>query len=333
MPVSCEDARDFCGGETAQLEWIRSRAKIVRHMLCSDVDPKETPQSMEDKPGALNLGDVERRFRRAAQHFREADFVHRHTAAGIVERLSPMQLDAARIVDLGSATGRDRKLLQSRFRKAMIIGIDRSAAMLAEARRNRSWFAKARDIRADAASLPLAAGSIDLVYANLLLPWIDDHAAVFAETARVLRKGGLIAFSTLGPDSFRELRAAWGDAGDTVNVRNFPDMHDVGDRLVHCGLRDPVLDIETLELEYRDTKGLFRDIARTATGNSLYQRRRSLTGKGTFKRMIERLTRDGAALPLTITLELVFGHAWGAGPQGPSDEFRVPATAIGRRRR
>jgi malonyl-CoA O-methyltransferase len=246
----------------------------------------------------------------------------------------PVQLDAARIVDLGSATGRDRKMLQRRFRKAMVIGIDRSAAMLAEARRYRSWYAPARDIRADAARLPLPTGSIDLVYANLLLPWIDDHAVVVAEAARVLRTGGLFAFATLGPDSFRELRAAWGDTDTMSHVRNFPDMHIVGDQLVHCGLRDPVLDVETLRLEYRDTESLFRDIARTATGNSLRHRQQSLTGKAVFNAMLERLTDGGVALPLGITLELVFGHAWGAGPPKlPADEFRVPATAIGRRRR
>jgi malonyl-CoA O-methyltransferase len=327
-------ARDlFSSGETAQLAQIRSREKKLRHMLCGLVDFKELPEQMEDKPGSLRLRDVERRLQRAARQFREADFVHRHTAAGIVERMAPVQLDAARVVDLGSATGRDRKILQQRFRKAMVIGIDRSAAMLSEARRHRSWFAAARDIRADAARLPLLTGSIDLVYANLLLPWIDDHAAVFAEAARVLRAGGLFTFATLGPDSFRELRAAWGDTDTRSHVRHFPDMHNVGDQLVHSGLRDPVLDVETLGLEYRDTKSLFRDIARTATGNSLRHRQPSLTGKGDFKNMVERLTKGGAALPVAITLELVFGHAWGAGPRESADEFRVPATAIGRRRR
>lgn len=288
---------------------------------------------MEDKPGELRNSDVDRRFQRAARHFREGDFVHRHTANGIVERLSPMQLDAARIVDLGSATGRDRSLLQGLFRKALVIGIDRSAAMLAEAQRHRPWFRRTRDVRADATMLPLQEGSIDLVYANLLLPWIDDHTAVFLEVTRVLRKGGLFVFSTLGPDSFRELRDAWGERLAAARVRQFPDMHDVGDRLMHCGLRDPVLDVEALKLEYRDTGSLFRDTRRAAAGNSLSHRQRTLTGKEAFRSMTERLTGGGAALPLTITLELVFGHAWGAGPSERSGEIRVPATAISRRRR
>ena len=302
-------------------------------MLCSHAKTSDRPRTMEDRPGELRHRDVERRFRRAARLFRDGDFVHRHTAAGIVERVAPMRVQAARVVDLGSGVGRDRKLLQRRFPKAMVIGIDRSAEMLAEAQRQRSWFSRYRDVRADALQLPMRDGSIDLVYSNLLLPWIDDHAAMFSEVTRVLRKGGLFVFSTLGPDSFRELRAAWGETDSISHVRPFPDMHDVGDRLVRSGLRDPVLDVETLVLEYRDTDSLVRDIARAAAGNSLRDRRRSLTGKTALATMIDRLTQGGAALPLTITLELVFGHAWGGGRAERSDEFHVPAATIGLRRR
>ena len=288
---------------------------------------------MEEQPGALVWRDVERRFRRAAPHFGKADFVHRHAAAGLLDRLSPVQIDAARVIDLGSAVGRDRNALQKRFRKSLVVGIDRSAAMLAEARRARPWFSRASDVRAAAERLPVADGSIDLVYANMLLPWIDDHAAVFGEMSRVLRKGGLFAFSTLGPDSLNELRSAWAGEDDAVHVRRFPDMHDVGDSLVRSGLRDPVLDVDLLRLEYRDADTLFRDIVSVAAGNSLRERRRSLTGKATLKRVVGRLSGGGASQPMTVTLELVYGHAWGGGPPGKAGEFLVAPRAIGRRRR
>jgi malonyl-CoA O-methyltransferase len=288
---------------------------------------------MDEQPGALVWRDVERRFRRAAPQFSGADFVHRHAAGGLLDRLSPVQLDATRIIDLGSAAGRDRNALQKRFRKALVVGVDRSAAMLAEARRAQSWFSRSSDIRAAAEQLPVTSGSIDLVYANLLLPWIDDHAAVFGEVSRVLRKGGLFAFSTLGPDSLKELRAAWAGEDAYAHVRGFPDMHDVGDGLVRCGLRDPVLDVDALHLEYRDATKLFRDIVSVAAGNSLRSRRRSLTGKAGFERVVARLTGSGALRPITITLELVFGHAWGGGPPAKAGEFLVEPRAIGRRRR
>ena len=95
--------------------------------------------TMSDTPGALNRRDVQRRFDRAARHFHQADFVHRHAAAGLFDRLLPMQLEPARILDLGAATGRDRKALAGRFRGALVISLDNSLEMLKLARRRGGW--------------------------------------------------------------------------------------------------------------------------------------------------------------------------------------------------
>jgi malonyl-CoA O-methyltransferase len=289
--------------------------------------------SMNDIPGALRSRDVLRRFERAARLFDKADFVHRHTANGIFERLLPMQVDARRILDLGSATGRDRRTLGKLYRGGLVIGVDRSSAMLAQARRARPWLSRSLDVQANAENLPFAEGSIDIVYANLLLPWIDDLRRCFSEIARVLRKDGLFIFSTLGPDSFVEIRKAWGEALAPRHVRYFPDMHDVGDGLVTSGLRDPVLDVDTLSLSYHDADRLFRDMRHTATGNSLRTRQQTLTGKTRIRLLRERLTNGGRNLPFTVTLELVYGHAWGGGPSPAAGERSFPVSGIGRRRR
>lgn len=288
---------------------------------------------MSETPGVLRRRDVQRRFDRAAAKLEQADFVHRHTALGLVERLSPVQIEAACILDLGSAAGRDRRPLMKRFRGALVIGVDRSIEMLRLSRRRLSWFARGPVVQAEAESLPFTNGSIDLVYANLLLPWIDDLPGCFAGIARVLRKDGLFIFCTLGPDSFREIREAWGEAMAASRVRRFPDMHDVGDSLVRSGLRDPVLDVDSLSLQYRDADRLFDDLRRTGAGNSLKQRDQALAGKAHFREFRERLAARAAGQPLNITLELVYGHAWGSGPVASPGEIRVAASHIGRRRR
>lgn len=287
---------------------------------------------MNENPGALRRRDVQRRFDRAAAKFDQADFVHRHTALGLAERLSPVQIEVARIVDLGSAAGRDRRPLMKRFRGALVIGVDSSIEMLRLSRRRLSWFARSPVVQAEAESLPFASGSIDLVYANLLLPWVDDLPGCFAGIARVLRKGGLFIFSTLGPDSFREIRDAWGAAMATSRVRSFPDMHDVGDSLVRSGLRDPVLDVDVLSLQYPGADRLFGDLRRTGAGNSLQQRDHTLAGKAHFREFREQLAARAAGQPLNITLELVYGHAWSSGPVVGPGEIRVAASDIGRRR-
>jgi malonyl-CoA O-methyltransferase len=189
------------------------------------------------------------------------------------------------------------------------------------------------ELQADATALPLQPGSIDLVFANMLLPWIDDFGRLFPEINRVLRKDGLFVFSSLGPDSLRELRRAWAEVDSGEHVNAFMDMHDVGDALIKGGMREPVLDVDYLTVTYRDADALFGDLALVGARNSLAERRRTLTGKRRFedmKRSLNAFRGDGS---LACRLELVFGHAWGGGAGQQAGEFRVDVSRIGRRSR
>ena len=62
---------------------------------------------------------------------------------------------------------------------------------------------------ADARALPLAEGSVDVLFSNLCLQWVEDLPAVFAGFRRVLKPGGLLLVSTFGPDTLYELRDAF----------------------------------------------------------------------------------------------------------------------------
>ncbi len=266
---------------------------------------------------ALRTADIRRRFDRAAPEFDEHDFVHRHTADGLFARLEPLVIDADLVIDLGCATGGAASALRRRFRGATIVGVDASAAMLDRYRRRGSLLARSRAVQAAAESLPFADDSVDVVFANLLLPWVDDLTAVCREISRVLREDGLFVFSTLGPDSFAELSAAWDDA--EPHVHGFADMHDVGDSLVGAGFSDPVVDVDRLEVTYGSAAGLFRDLTATGSRNCLSDRRRSLVSRRTFDNMRARLedgAEPGSADRIRLQLELVYGHCWGsrAGP-------------------
>jgi malonyl-CoA O-methyltransferase len=278
----------------------------------------------------LRTRDVRRRFDRAAGRFDDADFVHRVTRNGLLERLQPMTARAATVVDLGSATGSAIPLLQKRFRRCFVIAVDLSAGMLQLARRRRTLLAKRHAVQADARSLPLPDASVDLVFSNLMLPWIDDPGVVFAEVARVLRKDGLFAFSTLGPDSLQEIREAWQAVDDGEHVRRFPDMHDVGDALVRAGLRDPVLDVDRLAVNYCDPRALLRDLTAAGARNSLQHRQRGLMGGQRFRRFRDAFFAGGENR--SLTLELVFGHCWGGGARRRDSEFLLDAGKIPLRR-
>jgi malonyl-CoA O-methyltransferase len=274
--------------------------------------------------------DVRRRFDRAADSFDEADFVQRVTRDGLLERLRPMAAEAAIVLDLGAATGSTIPLLQKRFRRARVIAVDSSPRMLQLARRKRTLLSKRHAVLGDARALPFADACVDVVFSNLMLPWLGRPDPVFAEVARVLRMDGLFAFSTLGPDSLLEIREAWGPVDGDAHVGRFPDMHDVGDALVRAGLRDPVLDVDRLSISYRSSAALFRDLTSVGARNSLHQRQPGLTGRNRLRSFVSNLF--GAGGQCTLTLELVYGHCWGGGARRADGEITVDATQIPLRR-
>jgi malonyl-CoA O-methyltransferase len=288
--------------------------------------------------------DIRRRFDRAAAGFEDAGFVHTVTRNGLVARLDPLVIEARTILDLGAGTGAAGRQLRHRFRRAHIVSLDLSDAMLRTARRKKSWLMRAGFVQADATRLPFAPGSFDLVVANQLLPWIAEPDALFAEVARVLRDGGVFAFATLGPDSLREIATAWTKAeiantprarselAPTAHVNSFPDMHDVGDGLVRAGLRDPVLDVDRLEIRYEHTGKLFDDLTRIGGRNTLAARAPGLTGKLRFRRMLAALENATPGTGLSLDLELVYGHCWGGGPRKDPGSYSIAANNIPLRR-
>lgn len=278
----------------------------------------------------LKTADIRRRFDRAAAAFDDHDFVHRHTAGGLFDRLEGLVVGSNVVIDLGCATGGATPALRRRFKGATIVGVDASAEMLKGYRRRGSVLSRARAVQADASRLPFADDSVDVVFANLLLPWAPDPAAICREVSRVLREDGLFAFSTLGPDSFSELATAWGDADG--HVHRFLDMHDLGDALVRAGLRDPVLDVDRLEITYRSTADLFRDLTATGSRNCLEDRPRALMSRGTFDAMRARLEGDSGN-GIRLQLELVYGHCWGGRVIQDAGAVRIDPDGIPIRRR
>lgn len=277
---------------------------------------------------SLNIVDVRRRFDRAARSFDTADFVHSVTRDGLFARLQPVVIDAHVVVDLGCATGSATRRLAQRFRGAKIMAVDLSRHMLEACRAKQGWFSKVRAIQADASALPFADRSIDIVFANLMLPWADDPVKLAEEMSRVLRQDGLFVFATLGPDSLLELRDAWADVDEYQHVNRFLDMHDIGDSLVRAGLRDPVLDVDRLTVTYDTAAMLFRDLTASGARNALANRNHSLVGKGRLDAVRKHLERSGPGDTISLNLELVYGHCWGSGSHRSSGDVHIDPAAI-----
>ena len=259
--------------------------------------------------------------------------MHSVTRDGLFERMAPAVIDARVVLDLGCATGSATHPLAKRFRGATILAVDLSLPMLQLCRAKRGWFSKTSAVQADASTLPFADQSVDVVFANLLLPWVNDPAEVALEVSRVLRKDGLFFFASLGPDSLLEIRDAWAGVDDRSHVNRFLDMHDIGDLMVRAGLRDPVLDVDRLTVSYNDADDLFRDLTAAGARNSLQDRNRSLVGRKHFGAMRRRLENAGPDGRIELDLELVYGHCWGGRPPLPEGDVRIDASAIAVRKR
>lgn len=268
---------------------------------------------------------VARRFARAAASYDQHDFFVREVDRRMQERLDYVRLNPQRILDLGCARGGSFSGLQARYPDAALIGLDLAPAMLATGQKPkaawRRWLGgKSREpmaLAADAANLPLKSASTALVWSNLLLHWLDDPIPALAEAHRVLEVGGLLMFSTLGPDTLRELRQAFGDG--MAHTQRFADMHDLGDMLVGCGFADPVMDMEVITLTYDDFDAMLAELRAAGSSCAMHARRRSLTGKARWaaaRQRYEALRRDGK---LPATFEVVYGHAWKAAPKQTPD--------------
>ncbi len=264
-------------------------------------------------------------FDRAAAGYDAAAVLQREIGERLLARLDYVKLAPQRILDLGCGTGFALPALARRYRAATLLGLDLAPAMTRAARERcrprlpfglGARFSRCRFITADAEALPVASRSIDLVFSNLALQWCDPQRA-FAECRRVLRPGGLLLFASFGPDTLKELRAAWRAVDADTHVHSFTDMHDLGDALLHAGLADPVMDMEPLTLTYADVGAVLRDLKGVGAHNVASGRPAALTGKSRFMRFraaYENFRHADGRIPATY--EVVYGHAWAADTRG-----------------
>ena len=297
------------------------------------------PAERATGPMDLDRAQVRRAFDRAAATYDEAAVLQREVGQRMAERLGFVRMQPVTILDAGCGTGVALGELHARYPDAHLIGLDLAFNMTLAARDRAAAAARsaqsllgrvlgplapARELRpwcicGDIASLPIKPASIDLIWSNLSLQWVGDPQESFAEFRRVLRVGGLLSFTTFGPDTLKELRAAFLAADRATHVGRFIDMHDLGDMLVHAGFADPVMDMESLTLTYADAIGLMRDLKAIGAHNVTAGRPRGMMGRQRWQRMLAALeaTRREGRLPASF--EVVYGHAWKPEPRMTDD--------------
>ncbi|MBK6727222.1 MAG: malonyl-ACP O-methyltransferase BioC [Xanthomonadales bacterium] len=259
---------------------------------------------------SLDVGRVRRAFARAAGAYDALAQLQHQVEAQLLERLDLVKDAPARILDVGAGPGRASAAMRKRFPQVEVIALDLALPMLREAKSRAGWWKPFRRVCGDARALPIADQSIDLLFSNLCLQWCEDLELVFDEFRRVLRPGGWLLFTTFGPDTLTELRQSWAAVDGGPHVHVFLDLHDVGDRLIGAGFRDPMLDVEHYQLRYSEPKLLMRELKGIGAGNADAARARGLTGKRKLAAMLaayEHFRGDDGRYPASY--EVVFAQA------------------------
>jgi len=266
----------------------------------ADADPRVLPDKRQ----------MQRAFERAAATYDAAAELQYEIGNRLIERMDFIRIKPRRILDLGAGTGMFSAALMKRYRKADVVALDIAPSMLARAQARGGWLRRPACVCADGEVLPFADDSFEFIFSNLMLQWCTDLEPVFSELRRVLAPGGLLMFTTFGPDTLGELRASWEAVDGYTHVNRFVDLHDIGDSLVRTRWAEPVMDSERITVTYRELPRLLADLKQIGAHNVTRGRARGLTGKQHWQRFAvayENFRQDGV---LPASYEVVYGHAW-----------------------
>lgn len=262
----------------------------------------------------MDKARVRASFDRAAQTYDAAAILQKLVRTEMLSRLDLVKIKPQVILDAGCGTGHGSFALQKKFSRAQVISLDIALGMLQKTHQQQpilnKLFRQKNLICADIERLPLLSSSMGMVWSNLALQWCNDLDAAFSEISRVLQPNGLLMFSTFGPDTLKELRAATNN-GNT-HVSRFIDMHDIGDALTRAGFSAPVLDVERYTLTYDDVKSVMKDLKSIGAHNATAGRARGLQGRGFLQHLTQQYEQFRVDGKLPATFEVVYGHAWKA---------------------
>ncbi len=269
-------------------------------------------------------------FERAANSYDGAAVLQREIAKRMGERLDYIKQQPKRVLDVGCGTGYITKDLLKRYPKADVIALDLAHGMTKKTKEQGNWLRKPKAVCADAESLPLKKESIDFVISSLMLQWSNDLNKVFTGFHYALAPNGLLLFSTFGPETLTEIRQSWSEVDNRPHTSDFPDMHEIGDALLHAGFQDPVTDMEMITMTYANVRQLMRDIKQIGASNTDSNRSKGLMGKAklkAFEAAYEQFKTSEGLYP--ASWEIIYGHAWvGEGLKVEGFEHIIPIKAL-----
>ena len=295
--------------------------------------------SAAPRPPLFDRRRLQHSFGRAAAGYSEVAVLQRESESRLLEQLEVLeQRVPARVLDVGSGPGRASGVMKGRWPASEVVAMDIALPMLGQVPKHTRFWRPVRRVCGEAAKLPFADASFDLIFSNMCLQWVPDLPVALAEFRRVLRPQGLLLFTSFGPDTLSELRESYLAAGESQPpLSPFAAIQQVGDALISAGFRNPVLERENFQLTYPDTMTLLRELRAIGAGDARSQRARGLGGKSRQARMVqayEALRGSDGRLP--STWEVIGAMAWAPPPgaarrEAGGDIATFPADRIPRR--
>ena len=254
--------------------------------------------------------DIQQAFNKAAKTYKNSAVICQATGERLLSRLDYMRCDPQVILDVGCGLGQYSMALAERYPKAQVVALDFAEKMIQEGQKlqtqpTHSW------LIGNMTSLPFSAESVDMIFANQSIQDIENLSQLFKEFHRILRPNGVLLFATLGPDSFKELKAAWACVDTYGHINELKDLHILGDGLMSQQFMQPVMDKEEMSLHYREPQKLMNDLKEQGSYNIHPLRRRGLMGIDALDYLFEHLEKQSKeAGKIALTYEVIYGHAW-----------------------
>jgi len=261
-------------------------------------------------PRLIDRKAAERALARAhARGF--ADFLLRHAAADLAERLATVKRDFVTAVDIGTPNA---AFVEEIVPRAGVGQVVRLAPPGAPARSS----TRVSTVVSGLEALPLATARFDLAVSGLALHLTDDLPGTLIQIRRALKPDGLFLACLAGGDTLVELRRCFAQAesellgGLNPHILPFADLRDLGGLLQRAGFALPVTDTETLTVRYADAFALMRDLRGMGAVNVLVERGRVPMPRAVLMRCAElyQQSYSDADGRIRATFEWVWLSGW-----------------------
>jgi malonyl-CoA O-methyltransferase len=180
----------------------------------------------EAAPERVDKNRLGHNFNRQAAGYDQHAAVQQRLAQRLIHSLPALPRPPARILEIGCGTGYLTALLSRAFPAAHLTALDLAPAAVQAARKRLAAAPGIDFLVADGEQeVP---GCFDLITSNAVFQWFSQPAAACGRYYRHLRPGGVLAFATLGPATFRELAASFQEAGrlhPELAVPEIPAQH------------------------------------------------------------------------------------------------------------